>query len=66
MAGPRLAAVVEAARAAAAGQLRLAVYQRNVRAVAFYRRQGFEVAGTGRFRMGAEVQDDWLMVRPLS
>ena len=66
VAGLLLAAVVEAARAAGAGQLRLAVYQRNVRAVAFYRRQEFEVAGTGRFRMGAEVQDDWLMVRPLS
>lgn len=66
VAGVLLAAVVDAARSAGAGRLRLAVYQRNVRAVAFYRRQGFAVASTGRFRMGAEVQDDWIMVRPLS
>lgn len=61
-----LDAVAEAARAAGAMRLRLAVYQRNLRAVAFYRRQGFVVAGPGQFQMGAEVQDDWIMVRPLS
>lgn len=61
-----LAAVAGAAGADGAGRLRLAVYQRNARAVAFYRRQGFTVAGTAHFQMGAERQDDWIMVRALS
>jgi ribosomal protein S18 acetylase RimI-like enzyme len=53
------------ARAAAAGAtgLWLAVYQRNARAVAFYRRQRFVVAGAGTFRMGDELQHDWVMMR---
>ncbi len=53
------------ARAAEAGAtgLWLAVYQRNGRAAAFYRRQGFTVAGAGTFRMGDELQHDWVMVR---
>lgn len=52
----------EAARAGARA-LWLAAYQRNARAVAFYRRHGFAVAGAATFRMGQEVQDDWVMVR---
>lgn len=54
----------EAARAGAR-VLWLAVYQRNARAVAFYRRHGFTVAGVATFQMGGEVQDDWVMVRAL-
>lgn len=54
----------EAARAGARA-LWLAAYQQNARAVAFYRRLGFAVAGTATFRMGHEVQDDWVMVRTL-
>ncbi|GJG86704.1 hypothetical protein tb265_18850 [Gemmatimonadetes bacterium T265] len=45
-----------------ADPLWLAVAQANVRAVAFYRRCGFVVAGATTFTMGAECQDDWLMV----
>ena len=63
VAGALMAALVDAARAAGATALWLAVLQRNARAVGFYRREGFRVAGTGIFRMGAEVQDDWIMVR---
>jgi ribosomal protein S18 acetylase RimI-like enzyme len=58
-----LAAAVDAARAAGAPAVWLAVYRRNARAVAFYRRRGFREAGTGTFRLGAEVQDDWIMTR---
>jgi ribosomal protein S18 acetylase RimI-like enzyme len=54
----------EAARAGAR-VLWLAVYRRNARAVGFYRRRGFAVAGAATFRMGAEVQDDWVMRRPV-
>ncbi len=63
VAGALMAALVDAARAAGARALWLAVLQRNARAVGFYRREGFRVAGTGTFRMGAEVQHDWIMVR---
>lgn len=57
-------AVVARARAAPGGAdpLWLAVYQANARATAFYRRRGFVVVGTSTFRMGAELQHDWLMV----
>jgi ribosomal protein S18 acetylase RimI-like enzyme len=58
-----LAAVLDAARAAGAPALWLAVLQRNARAVAFYRRHGFRIADTSTFRMGAEVQHDWIMTR---
>ena len=58
-----MAGVVGAARAAGAPALWLAVLRRNARAVAFYRRHGFRQAGTSTFRMGAEVQDDWIMTR---
>ena len=61
-----MAAAVGAARAAGAPALWLSVLQRNARAVGFYRRHGFQSAGTSTFRMGAEVQDDWIMVRPSS
>jgi ribosomal protein S18 acetylase RimI-like enzyme len=63
VAGALMAALVDAARAAGARALWLAVLQRNARAVGFYRREGFRVVGTSTFRMGAEVQDDWIMVR---
>jgi ribosomal protein S18 acetylase RimI-like enzyme len=58
-----LAAVLDTARAAGAPALWLAVLQRNARAIAFYRRRGFGIAGTSTFRMGAEVQHDWIMTR---
>lgn len=60
-----MAAAVGVARAAGAPALWLAVLRRNARAVGFYRRHGFQAAGTSTFRMGAEEQDDWIMVRPL-
>lgn len=60
-----LAAVRSEAARAGARVLWLSAYQRNARAVAFYRRQGFAVAGTATFHMGHEVQDDWVMLRAL-
>lgn len=66
LAAELMAAAVAHARAAGAPALWLAAQQRNARAVAFYRRQGFAVAGDAHFQMGAERQDDWIMVRPLS
>ncbi|RIK36412.1 MAG: N-acetyltransferase [Chloroflexi bacterium] len=44
----------------------LGVWERNPRAIAFYRKWGFEHAGTQVFQLGDERQTDWLMARPLS
>lgn len=44
---------LEGARAAGAGRLLLGVYPHNHRAIAFYRRAGFEQVGHRTFRVGA-------------
>ena len=63
------AALLDAARAEArawrADRLWLAVYQRNPRAIAFYAKHGARRFATATFRMGAELQHDWLLVLPL-
>ena len=41
----------------------LGVWQRNPRAIAFYRQWGFEVAGTATFQLGDDPQVDYLMTR---
>ena len=44
----------------------LGVNQNNERAQAFYRKHGFAVTGTRTFQLGASLEDDFVMVRPLS
>jgi len=39
----------------------LGVFQRNARALAFYRRQGFQVVGEQRFLVGSDPQEDYIM-----
>ncbi len=53
------------ARAAGARRLLLGVYGGNDRAVAFYRRQGFEIIGARRFRVGDQWYDDAVMAAAL-
>ena len=43
----------------------LDVWERNERAIAFYRKWGFVVVGSQPFRLGNDVQDDLLMARPV-
>lgn len=43
----------------------LGVWERNLRAQAFYRKCGFAVAGTHTFMMGYDPQNDYLMVKEL-
>ena len=43
----------------------LTVWDQNPRAIAFYRKVGFADAGIVPFRLGNEVQNDFLMVRAL-
>jgi diamine N-acetyltransferase len=44
----------------------LGVWQRNPRAIAFYRKAGFEIVGTTKFRLGSQVQDDHVMTLELA
>lgn len=60
-----MSAAVEQARRWGGTALWLGVWQKNERAVAFYRKSGFEVVGTQVFPLGKDLQDDWIMMRKL-
>lgn len=60
-----MAATVAAARAAGARTLWLGVWERNPRAIAFYRKSGFADAGTQTFVLGTDHQRDFVLARPL-
>jgi GNAT superfamily N-acetyltransferase len=47
------------------GTLWLAVWRSNARAIAFYRKAGFAIAGTVTFRLGSQLQNDHMMTLPL-
>lgn len=44
----------------------LDVWERNPRAIAFYRKWGFTVVGTQKFQLGNDLQNDLLMARQLA
>ncbi|HZN82821.1 MAG TPA: GNAT family N-acetyltransferase [Mycobacterium sp.] len=44
----------------------LGVNQQNQRAQRFYTKHGFTINGTKTFRLGAGIENDYVMVRPLS
>lgn len=48
-----------------APRLLLGVYDGNARAIAFYRRNGFDTVGTRRFQVGGALFDDLVMSRTL-
>ncbi|MCJ2187025.1 GNAT family N-acetyltransferase [Novosphingobium beihaiensis] len=56
--------VCEAAQGAA--RLLLGVKQDNNRALAFYRKHGFETIGTRSFVVGGKTYDDFVLARPLA
>lgn len=60
-----MAAALAAAARAGAHEVWLGVWERNARAIAFYRRSGFETVGAHRFTMGADVQRDLVMLHRL-
>jgi diamine N-acetyltransferase len=60
-----MAACVEESRRRGGRTLWLAVWQQNSRAIAFYRKSGFAVAGTVTFRLGSQLQDDHMMTLEL-
>lgn len=54
-------AVLEAARLREADALWLSVWERNPRAIAFYRKFGFDVVGEQIFQVGSDPQRDLVM-----
>ena len=60
-----MASCLEHARQRGCGTVWLDVWERNSRAIAFYRRWGFTEVGTQAFVLGADVQRDLLMARPV-
>ena len=65
MAQSLMTACVDEASRRGGRTLWLAVWQRNERAIAFYRKSGFTVAGAVNFRLGSQLQDDHMMTLDL-
>jgi ribosomal protein S18 acetylase RimI-like enzyme len=57
-----MAAVFDAARAAGSRHLWLGVFERNPRAIAFYRKSGFHDVGSQVFVLGSDRQTDRVML----
>jgi ribosomal protein S18 acetylase RimI-like enzyme len=60
-----MAACAAEARRGGGRVLWLTVWQENARAIAFYRKSGFEIAGTAQFKLGSQLQDDHMMTLEL-
>lgn len=60
-----MTAALDRARQAGAAGVWLGVNQENVRAQRFYAKQGFEKAGTKRFKVGDQLHHDFVMQRAL-
>jgi ribosomal protein S18 acetylase RimI-like enzyme len=58
-------ASLDAARSAGYRTLWLGVWERNARAISFYKRWQFETVGDHEFRLGADDQTDLIMARPV-
>jgi len=58
-------ACLEESRRAGHSTIWLGVWERNERAQAFYRKWNFHPAGEHTFKLGADLQRDILMARPL-
>lgn len=61
-----LQAAEEFARANGCDALCLDVWQKNYRAVNFYQREGFSICGLTQFRLGDDIQDDFVMIRRIA
>jgi GNAT superfamily N-acetyltransferase len=60
-----MGSAAEHARAAGARTLWLGVWERNPRAIAFYRKCGFTEVGTQTFVLGTDHQRDLVLERPI-
>jgi ribosomal protein S18 acetylase RimI-like enzyme len=61
-----MTAALDAARALDAACVWLGVNQKNERAQRFYAKQGFTRAGTKTFRLGSDIENDYVLVRALT
>lgn len=66
LAGELLRVCLGAAKDAGCDVMWLSTWQRNARGIAFYRKHGFEIAGTLVFQVGDDPQTDWLMTKAIS
>ncbi|MGB7405039.1 MAG: GNAT family N-acetyltransferase [Pacificimonas sp.] len=60
-----MAVAADKARRDGASRLLLGVYARNGRAIRFYQKSGFSIAGSRRFLVGDTYYDDVIMARDL-
>jgi ribosomal protein S18 acetylase RimI-like enzyme len=58
-------ACIDEARRRGCDVIWLDVWEKNPRAIAFYRKWGFEKVGEQGFQLGDDMQTDWLMARPV-
>ena len=58
--------LLRAASTLRADTLWLGVWERNTRAIAFYRKHGFEHVGEHGFVLGTQQQTDWVMARGIT
>lgn len=56
---------IRLAEEAGKGYAWLGVWEKNEAAIAFYEKMGFEKAGRHSFRMGDELQSDWILNKSL-
>ncbi len=54
---------IDVTRQSGFNHLYLGVWQKNERAIAFYKKFGFEVCGTRTFQLGKTLCDDFLMIK---
>lgn len=66
VAGPLMAATLDAAVAAGAATTWLGVNEENARAIRFYEKHGFARVGRKRFRLGDRLEEDWVLEHPLA
>jgi ribosomal protein S18 acetylase RimI-like enzyme len=60
-----MASALDTARELGAASVWLGVNQHNQRAQRFYAKQGFTVSGTRTFALGEDIENDYVMVRPV-
>ncbi|MDE1163495.1 MAG: GNAT family N-acetyltransferase [Acidobacteriaceae bacterium] len=60
-----MSAAISDARALGAKRLLLGTHASNARAIAFYRRNGFEIVGTRTFQVGEQTCSDYILGRAL-
>ncbi|CAM3072680.1 N-acetyltransferase [Mycobacterium intermedium] len=66
VAGKLMDAVLDRAARQGVRRVWLGVNRQNVRAQRFYTKCGFEVSGTRTFRLGDQLESDYLMARAIS